>query len=105
MESGISGPKRRDGGRAHLGLPGPPSRPCAASSAPAAPCCTATRPARTACPAPKAPSSPVRSGWSKPSPREEINPKNHSYLGNYPQALTHAALVQAALAIRDAHPD
>jgi GH15 family glucan-1,4-alpha-glucosidase len=36
---------------------------------------------------------------------EEINPKNHSYLGNYPQALTHAALIQAALAIRDAHPD
>jgi GH15 family glucan-1,4-alpha-glucosidase len=36
---------------------------------------------------------------------EEINPKNHGYLGNYPQALTHAALIQAALAIRDAHPD
>jgi GH15 family glucan-1,4-alpha-glucosidase len=35
---------------------------------------------------------------------EEINPKNHGYLGNYPQALTHAALIQAALAIRDAHP-
>jgi GH15 family glucan-1,4-alpha-glucosidase len=36
---------------------------------------------------------------------EEINPTNHGYLGNYPQALTHAALIQAALAIRDAHPD
>jgi GH15 family glucan-1,4-alpha-glucosidase len=36
---------------------------------------------------------------------EEINPKNHCYLGNYPQALTHAALIQAALAIRDAQPD
>jgi GH15 family glucan-1,4-alpha-glucosidase len=36
---------------------------------------------------------------------EEINPTNHAYLGNYPQALTHAALIQAALAIRDAHPD
>src|SRR5215204_5627830 len=35
---------------------------------------------------------------------EEINPNNHAYLGNYPQALTHAALIQAALAIRDAHP-
>jgi GH15 family glucan-1,4-alpha-glucosidase len=36
---------------------------------------------------------------------EEINPRGHCYLGNYPQALTHAALIQAALAIRDAQPD
>jgi GH15 family glucan-1,4-alpha-glucosidase len=36
---------------------------------------------------------------------EEINPTTHGYLGNYPQALTHAALVQAALAIRDARND
>jgi GH15 family glucan-1,4-alpha-glucosidase len=36
---------------------------------------------------------------------EEINPRGHRYLGNYPQALTHAALIQAALAIRDAYPD
>ena len=28
----------------------------------------------------------------------------HDHLGNYPQALTHAALVQAALALRDATP-
>jgi GH15 family glucan-1,4-alpha-glucosidase len=35
---------------------------------------------------------------------EEINPRTNGYLGNYPQALTHAALVQAALAIRDAPP-
>ena len=33
---------------------------------------------------------------------EEMNPRTHRHLGNYPQALTHAALVQAALAIRDA---
>ena len=98
----------------------------AASSAPAAHCCTATRPARTACPAPKAPSCPVRSGSSKPSPapaaatkRPSCSPTSSTsptrsastprrwtrqtpqHLGNYPQALTHAALVQAALAIRD----
>jgi GH15 family glucan-1,4-alpha-glucosidase len=36
---------------------------------------------------------------------EEISPTNHRYLGNYPQALSHAALVQAALAIRDARRD
>jgi GH15 family glucan-1,4-alpha-glucosidase len=33
---------------------------------------------------------------------EEMNPDNHHYLGNFPQALSHAALVQAALALRDA---
>jgi GH15 family glucan-1,4-alpha-glucosidase len=33
---------------------------------------------------------------------EELDPANLGYLGNYPQALSHAALVQAALAIRDA---
>jgi GH15 family glucan-1,4-alpha-glucosidase len=33
---------------------------------------------------------------------EEIDPTTNGYLGNYPQALTHAAVVQAALAIRDA---
>ncbi|HEY6318822.1 MAG TPA: glycoside hydrolase family 15 protein [Acidimicrobiia bacterium] len=33
---------------------------------------------------------------------EEIDPRSGKYLGNYPQALTHAALVQAALAVRDA---
>ncbi|HEY4724996.1 MAG TPA: glycoside hydrolase family 15 protein, partial [Actinomycetota bacterium] len=36
---------------------------------------------------------------------EELNPTSQGYLGNYPQALTHAALIQAALAIRDAHND
>lgn len=33
---------------------------------------------------------------------EEMDPVTHHHLGNYPQALTHAAVVQAALALRDA---
>ena len=33
---------------------------------------------------------------------EEMDPTSRDHLGNYPQALTHAALVQAALALRDA---
>jgi GH15 family glucan-1,4-alpha-glucosidase len=33
---------------------------------------------------------------------EEMDPASGAHLGNYPQALTHAALVQAALALRDA---
>jgi GH15 family glucan-1,4-alpha-glucosidase len=33
---------------------------------------------------------------------EEMDPVTHAHLGNYPQALTHAALVQAALAVRHA---
>lgn len=35
---------------------------------------------------------------------EEIDPTSGEHLGNYPQALTHATLVQAALALRDADP-
>jgi GH15 family glucan-1,4-alpha-glucosidase len=33
---------------------------------------------------------------------EEMDPAGFEHLGNFPQALTHAALVQAALALRDA---
>lgn len=35
---------------------------------------------------------------------EEMDPATGDHLGNYPQALTHAALVQAALALGDATP-
>ncbi|HEU4542295.1 MAG TPA: glycoside hydrolase family 15 protein [Jiangellaceae bacterium] len=35
---------------------------------------------------------------------EEIDPETGAYLGNYPQALTHAALVQASLALRTTDP-
>jgi GH15 family glucan-1,4-alpha-glucosidase len=33
---------------------------------------------------------------------EELDPATGAHLGNYPQALTHAAFIQAALALRDA---
>ncbi|MEU5907105.1 glycoside hydrolase family 15 protein [Micromonospora sp. NPDC047467] len=36
---------------------------------------------------------------------EELDPATGAQIGNYPQTLTHAALVQAALAIRDAPPE
>ena len=32
---------------------------------------------------------------------EEMDPASHRHLGNYPQALTHAALLQAALSLRE----
>jgi GH15 family glucan-1,4-alpha-glucosidase len=34
---------------------------------------------------------------------EEMDPTTGAHLGNYPQALTHAALIQAVLAIRDSN--
>ena len=33
---------------------------------------------------------------------EEVDPTTRTFLGNYPQALSHASLIQAALALRDA---
>ena len=36
---------------------------------------------------------------------EEMDPASREHLGNYPQALTHSSMVQAALAIRDAAGD
>ena len=33
---------------------------------------------------------------------EEVDPGSGAFLGNYPQALTHSSLIQAALAVRDA---
>jgi GH15 family glucan-1,4-alpha-glucosidase len=33
---------------------------------------------------------------------EEVDPSTGDMLGNYPQALTHAALLQAVLALREA---
>jgi GH15 family glucan-1,4-alpha-glucosidase len=36
---------------------------------------------------------------------EEIHPCTKEHLGNFPQAFSHATVVQAALAIQDAKPE
>ena len=94
-------------------------------SGPVAHSSTATRPVTMALPAWREHSSRARSGLCKPSPSpdeptkpptvrqllelasplglygEEMDPISHRHLGNYPQALTHAVLLQAALSLRE----
>ena len=106
-----------------------PSTPSVGNSAPADRSCSATCPAPTASAGAKARSCPAPSGSSRPLPSsaDATTPKRSSttcsrsagrsacsasrsipatgeHLGNYPQALTHAALVQAVLALGDGGP-
>ncbi len=100
-----------------------PSTPSAADSAPAGRSCTDTW-TTTASPAERGRSCRARSGWSRRSPpsavaptpsamfdelaalggplglfAEEMDPGTGAHLGNFPQALTHASLLQAAAAL------
>ena len=83
-----------------------PARPSTAFPAPTAPSCRARSGSYRHSRSPAVPARPTSCSPScarSASPlglyAEEMDPATHLHLGNYPQALTHAALVQAALSL------